>query len=75
MARFFMSKKYESLERQWFALYGGELIPLGDCGDFQAALSVARDQFGDESECELIVRYSTLAAWCDVVSSVRARCD
>lgn len=66
-----MSKKFESLERQWFALHSGELYPLGDCGDFQAALDVVRDQFGDESEAEWIADYHTVAKWCDVVCSVR----
>ena len=72
-ARVFMSNKYESLERQWFALHMGDLLPLGDCGDFEAAAEVARDQFGDESECEWIADYQTVTAWCDVVNSVRAR--
>lgn len=75
MARFFMSAKYESLERQWFALHAGELYALGDCGDFEAASDVVRDQFGDESEAEWIAPYSAVAAWCDVVNSVRARFD
>ena len=29
--------------RQWFALDGGDLKPLGDCGDFQAADEIATD--------------------------------
>ena len=68
-----MSTKYESLKRQYFALHMGRLIPLGDCGDFEAALCVARDQFGDESEAEWIADYQTVSQWCDVVNSVRAR--
>ena len=67
--------KFESLERQWFALHGGELVPLGDCGDFQAALDVVRDQFGDESEAEWIADYKTVCQWFDVVNSVRARLE
>jgi len=65
--------KYQSLERQWFALHMGELYPLGDCGDFGDALETVRDQFGDESEAEWIAPYSAVAAWCDVVNNVRAR--
>ena len=68
---FFMSRKFEKLERQYFALYMGRLYPLGDCGDFEAALAVVRDQFGDESEAEWIADYHTVAQWCDVVLNVR----
>lgn len=72
MARFFMSTKYESLERQWFALHAGELYALGDCGDFECALEIATDILG-EDQGEWIAPYSAVVAWCDVVNGVRAR--
>ena len=35
---------YESKDRQWFALSClGNLHPLGDCGDFDAAEEIAND--------------------------------
>lgn len=71
---FFMSAKYETLERQWFALHCGELYSLGDCGDFEAALEVARDTLG-EDQGGWIAPYGAVAAWCDVLNSVRARFD
>lgn len=39
---------YESKDRQWFALgICGNLFPLGDCGDFDAADEIAVDALGD----------------------------
>ena len=34
---------YESTERQWFALTESGVVPLGDCGDYEAAEEIAED--------------------------------
>jgi hypothetical protein len=61
---------FESLNRQWFALSEGNLFPLGDCGDIEAAFEIAEDTLED---VVWIIDYAGINKWIDVIKSVSMR--
>ena len=57
--------KYESKDRQWFALSSsGNLWALGDCGDFDAAEEIANDL---EIDSIWIADSQTARQWLDTI--------
>ena len=59
---------YENKDRQWFALSSsGDLLSLGDCGDFDAAEEIANDL---EIETIWIADAETARQWQDTIAKV-----
>ena len=61
-----MLKQHESKNRQWFAIDGGTLKPLGDCGCFEAADEIATDL---GMELNWIVSPEMAQEWVNVLAS------
>ena len=62
---------YESKDRQWFALSClGNLHPLGDCGDFDAAEEIANDLGLDAI---WIADAETVKQWADTIRTTIER--
>ena len=57
---------YESAERQWFALTESGVVPLGDCGDYEAADEIAKDL---ALEAIRLIHPLEAQKWADVFSS------
>ena len=57
---------YESAERQWFAFTESGVIPLGDCGDYEAADEIAKDL---ALEAIRLIHPLEAQKWADVFSS------
>ena len=57
---------YESAERQWFALTESGVVPLGDCGDYEAADEIAKDL---ELEAIRLIHPLEAQKWADVFTS------
>ena len=62
------NNSFESWDRQWFALLNnGDLFPLGDHGDFEAADATARDL---GCEAIWIADAKTVTQWRKVIEQV-----
>jgi len=64
---------FQCWDRQWFALLvTGDLFPLGDHGDFEAADATARNL-----GCEFVwlADAETVTQWAEVIRQVGARHD
>lgn len=48
----------------WFALVGGKLVCIGNCGDWQAAYEVACDAIG-ETEWDWLADETDVQQWAD----------